>query len=65
MALFLLSLPMLVGIFVYAPFVLDLFLHRRPPSRFLIPSGYVGWVRVEYGVANAPPGREVPAGRAR
>jgi hypothetical protein len=49
------SLPVLVGIFVYGPFVLDLFLHRRPPSRFLIPSGYVGWVRVEYGVGSAPP----------
>ena len=54
-ALFVLSLPVLVGIFVYGPFVLDLFLHRRPPSRFLIPSGYVGWVRVEYGVGSAPP----------
>ena len=54
-AIFVVSLPMLVGIFVYGPFVADLFLHHRPPSRFLIPSGYVGWVRVEYGVANAPP----------
>jgi hypothetical protein len=49
------SLPMLVGIFLYAPFVLDLFLHHRPPSRFLIPSGYIGWVRVEYRVPSAPP----------
>jgi len=54
-AIFVVSLPMLVGIFVYGPFVADLFLHRRPPSRFLIPSGYVGWVRIEYGVPNAPP----------
>jgi hypothetical protein len=52
---FVVSLPVLVGIFIYGPFVLDLFLHRRPPSRFLIPSGYVGWVRVEYRVPNAPP----------
>jgi hypothetical protein len=44
-----------VGIFFYGPFVLDLFLHRRPPSRFLIPSGYVGWARIEYRVANASP----------
>ena len=58
-ALFVVSLPVLVGIFVYGPFVLDLFVHRRPPSRFLIPSGYVGWVRVDYRVPNAPPlGRE-------
>jgi hypothetical protein len=47
------SLPVLVGIFIYGPFVLDLTLHRRPPTRFLIPSGYVGWIRIEYRVANA------------
>ena len=45
---------MLVGLFLYGPFVLDLFLHRRPPARFLIPSGYVGWVRIEYGMPSAP-----------
>jgi hypothetical protein len=50
-----LSLPVVVGIFLYGPFVLDLFLHRRPPSRFLIPSGYVGWITVEYRVPNAAP----------
>jgi hypothetical protein len=54
-AILVVSLPVLVGVFVYGPFVADLFLHRRPPSRFLIPSGYVGWVRVEYRVAGAPP----------
>lgn len=54
-AVFVLSLPVLVGIFFYGPFVLDLFLHRRPPSRFLIPSGYVGWVKIEYRVSSAPP----------
>lgn len=54
-AVVVLSLPVLVGIFFYGPFVLDLFLHRRPPSRFLIPSGYVGWTRIEYRVASAPP----------
>src|SRR5205814_9601725 len=54
-ALIVVSLPVLVGVFLYGPFVLDLFLHRRPPSRFLIPSGYVGWVRVDYRVATAPP----------
>jgi hypothetical protein len=35
--------------------VLDLFLHRRPPSLFLIPSGYIGWVKIEYRVPSAPP----------
>jgi hypothetical protein len=54
-AIFLVSLPVLVGVFIYGPFVLDLFLHRRSPARFLIPTGYVGWVRVEYQISNAPP----------
>lgn len=27
----------------------------RNPSRYLIPDGYVGWVRVEYQVPGAPP----------
>jgi hypothetical protein len=53
-AVFVVSLPVLVGIFIYGPFVVDLFLHRRPPSRFLIPAGYVVWIRVEYRV-DAPP----------
>jgi len=53
--LFIISLPLLIGIVFYGPFVADLFLHRRPPSRFLIPSGYVGWVTVEYDVPNAQP----------
>ena len=54
-AVAILSLPVLVGIFFYGPFVLDLFLHRRPPFRFLIPSGYVGWARIEYQIPGAPP----------
>ena len=28
---------------------------RRPSSKFLIPENYVGWVRVEFQVAGAPP----------
>lgn len=27
---------------------------RRLPYRFLIPEGYVGWVRVDFGIAGAP-----------
>jgi hypothetical protein len=54
-AVLVLSLPVVVGVLVYGPFVLDLFLNRRPPSRFLIPSGYVGWITVEYRVPNASP----------
>jgi len=55
LALFFISLPVLLGAVVYGPFILDLLLHRRPPSRFLIPSGYTGWVRIEYRVPHAPP----------
>src|SRR5262249_17433085 len=54
-AIFALSLPVLVGIFFDGPFVLDLYLHRRPAARFLIPSGYVGWAHIEYRVGNASP----------
>ena len=28
--------------------------HGRRPAKVYIPDGYVGWVRIEYGVANAP-----------
>jgi Family of unknown function (DUF6843) len=31
----------------------------RHPTRFLIPNGYVGWVKVEYGESGAPPLRMV------
>ncbi len=55
LALLFVSLPVLLGALIYGPFILDLVLHRRPPSRFLIPSGYKGWVRIEYRVAGAPP----------
>jgi hypothetical protein len=55
LAVLVISLPIVAGFFFYGPFVLDLFLHRRPPTRFRIPEGYVGWVRIQYGVATAPP----------
>jgi hypothetical protein len=55
LVLLVICLPLVVGIFLYGPFVVDLFLHRRAPSRFLIPYGYVGWVRIEYQIPNAPP----------
>lgn len=32
-------------------FVLD----RRQPTQYLIPNGYVGWIRVEYQIKKAPP----------
>src|SRR5436305_15270354 len=28
---------------------------RRHPHRYLIPEGYVGWVKIEYEVSDAPP----------
>jgi hypothetical protein len=54
LALLFVSLPVLLGGLIYGPFIFDLLLHRRPPSRFLIPAGYKGWVRIEYRVPNAP-----------
>src|SRR4051812_47464913 len=27
----------------------------RRPTRFLIPEGYVGWVRIDFGIKDAPP----------
>ena len=27
---------------------------RRSPSRYLIPKGYVGWVRIDFNVSSAP-----------
>jgi hypothetical protein len=53
-ALLFVSLPVLLGALIYGPFILDILLHRRPPSRFLIPFGYKGWARIEYRVTNAP-----------
>ena len=54
LAFLVVSLPVLVGAVIFGPFAFDILLHRRPPSRFQIPSGYVGWVRIEYRVPNAP-----------
>jgi len=54
LAILFVSLPVLLGGLIYGPLILDLLLHRCPPSRFLIPSGYRGWVRIEYRVFNTP-----------
>lgn len=50
-----LGLPVLIAAIVFGPAALDLTLHRRPPERFLIPAGYIGWVKIEYRRAGAPP----------
>jgi hypothetical protein len=43
-----LGVPVLIAAIVVGPAALDLTIHRRPPERFLIPAGYVGWVRIDF-----------------
>ena len=50
-----LGLPLFIAAVILGPTAFDLAFHRRPPERFLIPSGYSGWVRVEFRQKNAPP----------
>jgi hypothetical protein len=50
-----LGLPIFIAAAVFGPTAFDLVFHRRPPERFLIPSGYTGWVRVDYRQKGAPP----------
>ena len=50
-----LGLPILIAAAVFGPTAFDLVFHRRPPERFLIPTGYSGWVRVDFRQKNAPP----------
>lgn len=54
------SLAALIGIVGW--FGLGVPTLKRPSSRFLVPDGYVGWVRVEFGIPGAPP---VPEERGR
>ena len=50
-----LGLPILVAAIIFGPAAFDLAFHRRPPERYLIPAGFTGWVRIDYGQRNAPP----------
>jgi len=50
-----LGLPILIAAAVFGPAAFDLAFHRRPPERFLIPTGYSGWVRVDFRQKDAPP----------
>jgi len=50
-----LGLPILIAAAVFGPTAFDLAFHRRPPERFLIPTGYSGWVRVDFRQKDAPP----------
>jgi hypothetical protein len=50
-----LGLPIFIAAAVVGPAAFDLVFHRRPPERFLIPTGYSGWVRVDFRQKGAPP----------
>ena len=50
-----LGLPILIAAAVFGPVAFDLVFHQRPPERFLIPTGYSGWVRVDFRQKGAPP----------
>jgi len=49
-----LGLPLMIGAVILGPTAFDLVFHRRQPERFLIPSGYSGWVRIEFRRKGAP-----------
>jgi hypothetical protein len=53
-ALAILGLPVLIAAVIFGPTALDLFIHRRPPERYIVPAGYAGWVRIDYRQPNAP-----------
>ena len=50
-----LGLPIFIAAAVFGPVAFDLVFHRRPPERFLIPTGYSSWVRVDFRRKDAPP----------
>jgi hypothetical protein len=50
-----LGLPLLIAAFVLGPAAFNLILHRETPERFLVPSGYKGWARIDFRQKAAPP----------
>ena len=54
LAFLVVTVPVVIGAVLFGPFAWDLIVHRRPPDRILIPAGYTGWVRVDFGVKGAP-----------
>jgi hypothetical protein len=50
-----LGLPLLIAAVVVGPTAFDLLFHRQSPERFLVPTGYQGWARVEFRQKGAPP----------
>jgi len=55
LAFLVVTVPVVIGAVLFGPFAWDLVVHRRPPDRILIPAGYTGWIRVDFGVNDAPP----------
>ena len=43
-----LGLPLIIAAFVLGPAAFDLIFRRQSPERFLIPSGYIGWARIDF-----------------
>lgn len=50
-----LGAPLIIGAAILGPSAFDLVFHRRPPERFLIPSGYRGWARIDFRQKGTPP----------
>jgi hypothetical protein len=53
--LLIVGVPVVVGAYLAGPVVWDMQMHRRPPDRILIPAGFTGWARVDFGVKGTPP----------
>jgi hypothetical protein len=49
-----LAISTLILIGLFATCVVGIQKNKRRPSQFLIPAGYVGWVRIEFEVKDAP-----------
>jgi hypothetical protein len=49
------STPLCISAFVLGPSALDLVTNRRPPERYIVPTGFSGWARVNFRQTSAPP----------
>lgn len=49
------GVPVILGAYFAGPVLWESLMHGRPPDRILIPAGYTGWARVDFGVKDAPP----------
>jgi len=50
-----LGIPLLIAAAVMEPTALDIFIHRRPPERYIVPAGFRDWARIDYRQPSAPP----------